>query len=71
MHGQLHDWCLLQPHYVDNTKCAYALVRERSYEVTFGSRHQEGEEGLQDNVGVGSAVGEGYTYGMGRANGYS
>ena len=41
-------------------------VKERSYEMTFGSRYQEGEEGLQDNVGVDNAVGEGCTYVIGR-----
>ena len=39
-------------------------MKERSSEETFASRYQEGEERLQDNVGVGNAGGEGYTYGM-------
>ena len=40
-------------------------MKERSYDKTFDSRYQEGEEGLQDTVGVGNAGGEGYPYGMG------
>ena len=36
-------------------------MKKRSFEMTFDSRYQEGEEGLQDNVGVGNASGEGYT----------
>ena len=38
--------------------------------MTFGIRYQKGEEGLQYNVGVGNASGEGLrTYGMGDLQG--
>ena len=40
-------------------------MKERSYEKTFGSRYQEGEERLQDNIVVSNACREGYMYGMG------